>query len=160
MILACESEFLYCLSFFSSHSASTKDGFAIHVYTANMSMKDSCLANADGDFLFVPQQGEVWDIALSVLCSVINLLCTSRRFLRLSGGSDSCDTLTTGSLSISTEFGKMEVAPGEICVIQRGMRFSIGLKSNEPIRGYILEIFEGHFKLPDLGVIGNPVCPF
>lgn len=41
----------------SFDSASTKDGFAIHIYTANESMENSCLANADGDFLFVPQQG-------------------------------------------------------------------------------------------------------
>ncbi len=39
-------------------SAGKKDGFAIHVYTASVSMDNSCLANADGDMLIVPQQGE------------------------------------------------------------------------------------------------------
>ena len=29
----------------------------MHVYTASTSMTDSCLANADGDLLIVPQQG-------------------------------------------------------------------------------------------------------
>jgi homogentisate 1,2-dioxygenase len=38
-------------------SPATKDGFAIHVYTASTSMDGCCLANADGDFLIVPQQG-------------------------------------------------------------------------------------------------------
>ena len=38
-------------------SAGRKDGFAIHVYTASVSMHNSCLANADGDMLIVPQQG-------------------------------------------------------------------------------------------------------
>ena len=38
-------------------SAARKDGYAIHVYTASVSMGDSCLANADGDMLIVPQQG-------------------------------------------------------------------------------------------------------
>ena len=38
-------------------SAGKKDGFAIHVYTASISMHHSCLANADGDILIVPQQG-------------------------------------------------------------------------------------------------------
>lgn len=38
-------------------SAEQKTGYAIHMYTANMSMEDSCLANADGDMLIVPQQG-------------------------------------------------------------------------------------------------------
>ena len=44
----------------SSHiyfSAARKEGYAIHIYTATESMVDSCLANADGDFLIVPQQG-------------------------------------------------------------------------------------------------------
>lgn len=36
-------------------SAAKKDGFAIHIYTATTSMGDSCLCNADGDFLIVPQ---------------------------------------------------------------------------------------------------------
>jgi len=36
-------------------SAARKDGFAVHIYTASCSMDDSCLANADGDFLIVPQ---------------------------------------------------------------------------------------------------------
>ena len=38
-------------------SANQKHGFAVHIYTANQSMKDCCLANADGDMLIVPQQG-------------------------------------------------------------------------------------------------------
>jgi homogentisate 1,2-dioxygenase len=38
-------------------SCATRDGYAIHVYTATASMEDCCLANADGDFLIVPQQG-------------------------------------------------------------------------------------------------------
>ena len=38
-------------------SSAQKDGFAIHVYTASTPMTDSCLANADGDMLIVPQQG-------------------------------------------------------------------------------------------------------
>ncbi|XP_023937248.2 homogentisate 1,2-dioxygenase [Bicyclus anynana] len=57
-----------------------------------------------------------------------------------------------GVLNITTEFGKMEVRPNEIAVIQQGMRFSVAV--NGPTRGYILEVFDGHFKLPDLGPIG------
>ncbi len=53
-----------------------------------------------------------------------------------------------------TEFGRMHVRPGEVCVIQRGMRFSIGLEHNTA-RGYVLEVFAGHFTLPDLGPIGQ-----
>jgi len=109
-------------------STGMKDGYAIHIYTASASMKDCCLSNADGDFLIVPQQG---------------------------------------SLLIDTEFGRMRVDPGEICVIQRGMRFSVdivgpeansnnddGSESTIQARGYVLEIFAGHFQLPELGPLG------
>eukprot|EP00300_Choanocystis_sp_HF-7_P002181 c11695_g1_i1.p1 GENE.c11695_g1_i1~~c11695_g1_i1.p1 ORF type:complete len:355 (+),score=61.34 c11695_g1_i1:318-1382(+) len=58
-----------------------------------------------------------------------------------------------GSLAIRTEFGRLHVAPNEICVIQRGMRFSIDLPDG-PSRGYVSELYEGHFELPDLGPIG------
>eukprot|EP01087_Luapelamoeba_hula_P007990 TRINITY_DN1982_c0_g1_i1.p1 TRINITY_DN1982_c0_g1~~TRINITY_DN1982_c0_g1_i1.p1 ORF type:complete len:455 (-),score=62.84 TRINITY_DN1982_c0_g1_i1:39-1379(-) len=57
-----------------------------------------------------------------------------------------------GPLVIQTEFGFIDVAPGEITVIQRGIRFSVQL--SEPSRGYILEVYDGHFELPDLGPIG------
>lgn len=57
-----------------------------------------------------------------------------------------------GTLRILTEFGKMVVAPREICVIQRGIRFSVFL--DEASRGYILEVYNRHFILPDLGPIG------
>lgn len=97
-------------------SAGKKDGFAIHVYTASISMDNCCLANADGDMLIVPQQG---------------------------------------TLRVTTEFGLLDVAPGEICVVQRGMRFSVGLQDTNAARGYVLEVFSGHFQLPDLGPIGS-----
>jgi homogentisate 1,2-dioxygenase len=58
------------------------------------------------------------------------------------------------ALDITTEFGKLLVRPNEICVIQRGIRFSVNLVKGEPIRGYILEVFGEHFELPDLGPIG------
>ncbi|XP_046969576.1 homogentisate 1,2-dioxygenase [Vanessa cardui] len=57
-----------------------------------------------------------------------------------------------GILHITTEFGKMVVSPNEIAVIQLGMRFAVAVDG--PSRGYILEVFDGHFKLPDLGPIG------
>lgn len=44
------------------------------------------------------------------------------------------------------------MSPHEICVIQRGIRFSVDL--DEPSRGYILEVYNRHFVLPDLGPIG------
>eukprot|EP01116_Phalansterium_solitarium_P021144 TRINITY_DN6477_c0_g1_i3.p1 TRINITY_DN6477_c0_g1~~TRINITY_DN6477_c0_g1_i3.p1 ORF type:complete len:387 (+),score=82.55 TRINITY_DN6477_c0_g1_i3:161-1321(+) len=57
-----------------------------------------------------------------------------------------------GTLDIRTEFGCMEVAPGEIAVIQRSIQFSVNVSG--PSRGYVLEVFGIHFRLPDLGPIG------
>ena len=57
-----------------------------------------------------------------------------------------------GSLDIITECGRIFVEPNEICVIPQGIRFSVNVDG--PSRGYILEVYNGHFKLPDLGPIG------
>lgn len=37
-------------------------------------------------------------------------------------------------------------------MLQLGMRFSVAV--NDASRGYIAEVYDGHFKLPDLGPIG------
>ncbi|XP_068222933.1 homogentisate 1,2-dioxygenase [Palaemon carinicauda] len=57
-----------------------------------------------------------------------------------------------GALNITTEFGRLLVEPNEICVIQQGMRFKVDV--NGPTRGYILEVYDNHFVLPNLGPIG------
>ncbi|KAH7336479.1 putative homogentisate 1,2-dioxygenase [Rhexocercosporidium sp. MPI-PUGE-AT-0058] len=59
-----------------------------------------------------------------------------------------------GALDIQTEFGMLYVQPGEICVIQRGHRFSIKLPDGKA-RGYILEIWGSSFELPELGPLGG-----
>ncbi|XP_006459014.1 hypothetical protein AGABI2DRAFT_200921 [Agaricus bisporus var. bisporus H97] len=59
-----------------------------------------------------------------------------------------------GRLDIQTEFGKMMVRPGELCVIQRGMKFKVILPDG-PSRGYIQEIYGTHFELPELGALGG-----
>ena len=58
-----------------------------------------------------------------------------------------------GPLHILTEFGQLYVKPNEIAVIQQGQRFSVNVSG--PSRGYILEVFSGHFILPNLGPIGK-----
>lgn len=57
-----------------------------------------------------------------------------------------------GELAITTEMGRLRVAPNEICVIQQGIRFAVAVSG--PSRGYILEVYDGHFVLPTLGPIG------
>ena len=60
-----------------------------------------------------------------------------------------------GALDIQTELGNLLVRPNEICVIPRGIRYRVVLPENEPVRGYILELYQGHFALPELGPIGS-----
>jgi len=58
-----------------------------------------------------------------------------------------------GRLLLRTEMGVLEAAPGEIAVIQRGIRFRVELLDSEA-RGYICENYGPLFRLPDLGPIG------
>ncbi|HVJ10650.1 MAG TPA: homogentisate 1,2-dioxygenase [Burkholderiales bacterium] len=89
-------------------------GAAVHLYRANRSMKDRYFWNADGELMFVPQQG---------------------------------------SLLLSTELGKLEIQPGEIAVIPRGMKFKVDVDG--PSRGYLCENYGADFRLPELGPIGS-----
>lgn len=63
-----------------------------------------------------------------------------------------------GSLTIYTELGVIEVSPGEVCCLPRGLRFRVEplAISSEPAacRGYICENYGAQFRLPDLGPIG------
>ena len=81
-----------------------------------------------------------------------------------------------GALHLVTEMGQLYVKPNEIAVvqvelawssqrtkftslsfhhIQQGQRFTVNVSG--PTRGYILEVFNGHFQLPNLGPIGTYV---
>jgi homogentisate 1,2-dioxygenase len=97
-----------------SGSPAGQAGVAVHVYRANRSMKERCFWNADGELMFVPQQG---------------------------------------SLVLFTELGKLEVGPGEIAVVPRGMKFRVLVES--AVRGYLCENYGAPFRLPELGLIGS-----
>jgi homogentisate 1,2-dioxygenase len=77
--------------------AATQNGCAAHIYVANQSMR-RVFFNADGEMLFVPQQGEV---------------------------------------RLFTELGHVNISPGEIAVVPRGVRFRVEVDG--PVRGYICE---------------------
>lgn len=62
--------------------------------------------------------------------------------------------LQHGVLNIRTELGYILVRPNEICVIPRGIRYNVELPEG-PVRGYIMELYQGHFQLPELGPIGS-----
>jgi homogentisate 1,2-dioxygenase len=59
-----------------------------------------------------------------------------------------------GRLQILTELGRLDVAPQEIAVIPRGIRFRVELPDGTG-RGYVCENYGAHLRLPDLGVIGS-----
>ena len=58
-----------------------------------------------------------------------------------------------GRLVLSTEFGEIEAAPGEIAVVPRGVKFRVALPDGKA-RGYICENYGELFRLPELGAIG------
>jgi homogentisate 1,2-dioxygenase len=61
--------------------------------------------------------------------------------------------LQQGELVFFTEFGRIAVAPGEICVIPRGVKFKVELNGGAA-RGYLCENYGAPFTLPHRGPIG------
>jgi homogentisate 1,2-dioxygenase len=90
------------------------EGVALHVYAANRDMIDRVFTDADGELLFIPQQGR---------------------------------------LELFTELGRIEVAPGQIALVPRGVRFRASLPDGSA-SGYVAENHGSLFRLPDLGPIG------
>jgi homogentisate 1,2-dioxygenase len=59
-----------------------------------------------------------------------------------------------GVLRLATEFGRLEVAPGEVAVVPRGIKFRVEIEG-ALARGYVCENYGAPFRLPDLGPIGS-----
>ncbi|MEO5695972.1 MAG: homogentisate 1,2-dioxygenase, partial [Burkholderiaceae bacterium] len=64
-----------------------------------------------------------------------------------------------GRLTITTEMGVLDVKPGEIALLPRGVAFKVALPDSEagagPSRGYLCENYGAQFRLPELGPIGS-----
>jgi homogentisate 1,2-dioxygenase len=58
-----------------------------------------------------------------------------------------------GRLALHTELGIIEVTPGEIAVVPRGIKFRVDLPDG-PSRGYVCENYGEMLRLPELGPIG------
>lgn len=58
-----------------------------------------------------------------------------------------------GGLRFATEFGRLEVMPGEICVLPRGVKFRAE-PLDGPARGFLCENYGAALTLPELGPIG------
>ncbi|CAN5343154.1 homogentisate 1,2-dioxygenase [soil metagenome] len=91
------------------------EGVAVHIYRANADMTNRAFFNADGEMLFIPQQGR---------------------------------------MTLLTEMGRIDLSPGEIGLIPRGIRFR-ALLPDGTAYGYIAENHGSLFRLPELGPIGS-----
>ncbi len=58
-----------------------------------------------------------------------------------------------GRLAITTELGRLDVAPGEVALLPRGMAWRIAVDG--PTRAYVCENYGAPFRLPELGPIGS-----
>ncbi|MBY9064499.1 homogentisate 1,2-dioxygenase [Sphingomonas yunnanensis] len=58
-----------------------------------------------------------------------------------------------GRLRLDTELGRVEVAPGQVALVPRGVRFRATLPDGQA-SGYVAENHGALFRLPDLGPIG------
>ena len=79
---------------------------------------------------------------------------TGERIAMYSSDGDMLIVPQYGTLRVTTEFGKLTVASKQIIVIPRGIKFAVDLE-HEQARGWIAEVFKGHFLIPDLGPIGS-----
>ncbi|HTD96246.1 MAG TPA: homogentisate 1,2-dioxygenase, partial [Edaphobacter sp.] len=65
-----------------------------------------------------------------------------------------------GRLLLHTELGILDLAPGEVALIPRGIKFRVELVDSaggtgpSAARGYLLENYGATFRLPELGAIG------
>ncbi len=57
-----------------------------------------------------------------------------------------------GALVLATEFGRLALAPGEIAVVPRGVKFRVEIGG--PAHGYVCENYGAPLRLPELGPIG------
>jgi homogentisate 1,2-dioxygenase len=58
-----------------------------------------------------------------------------------------------GAITLMTELGPLEVAPGQLALVPRGLAFSVFL-AGRLARGYVGEVFGRPFRLPERGPLG------
>jgi homogentisate 1,2-dioxygenase len=58
----------------------------------------------------------------------------------------------SGTLLFASELGRLEVPPGTVAVVPRGVKFRVEVQGDS--RGYVAENYGAPFRLPDLGPIG------
>ena len=59
-----------------------------------------------------------------------------------------------GTIDLQTELGRIEIAPGSIGIVPRGMKFRVAVEGGGS-RGYVAENYGLPLRLPELGPIGS-----
>ena len=86
----------------------------------------------------------------------IHVYAANRSMERRSFGNADGDLLIvpqSGALVLRTEMGILEIEPGEIAVVPRGIKFSVLLASHHA-RGWVGEVYGRHFELLERGPVG------
>jgi homogentisate 1,2-dioxygenase len=118
------------------------------------------------DPLPIPEHGADWLDGLHTLCGngsaeegtgvSVHLYACNRPMGNRAFSSSDGELLfvpQAGTLMLTTEFGRLEVPPGHVALVPRGVRLRVDVTG--PARGYVLENHGSHFRLPDLGPIGS-----
>lgn len=100
-------------SFGGNGDPTLREGIAVHMYVANKDMDRRAFCNNDGDFLVLPQQGRLHVQTEFGRCADFYFLITRYVYYLI------C---------------RLMVRPGELLVIQRGMRFRVSFPDG-PSRG-------------------------
>ena len=91
-------------------------------------------------------------IGIAVLVYTANLSMARRALVNADG--EMLIVPQQGRLVVTTELGVLDVRPGEIVVLPRGLAFKVGLPDGAS-RGYVAENYGAPFRLPELGPIGS-----
>ena len=114
------------------------------------------LPAADVDFVDgLVTYGGNGDVAAGTGCA-IHLYAATRSMQRrvfFSADGELLIVPQQGALRLVTEFGMIDVAPLQIALIPRGVRFRVDLPDGAA-RGYVCENYGALMRLPDLGPIG------
>ncbi len=96
--------------------------------------------------------GPFSQIGLAIHIFACNKDMTSRVFHNADG--EMLVVAEMNKIRFVTELGILEIEPGEIAVLPRGLRFRAELPDGSA-RGYICENYGAQFRLPELGPIGS-----
>jgi homogentisate 1,2-dioxygenase len=90
-------------------------------------------------------------VGMAVHLAFVNQAMTNEYFFNADG--EMLIVAQLGRLRFQTEFGVIDIAPGEICVIGRGIVFRV-VPLDDQARAYVCENYGAAFTLPDRGPIG------